>query len=470
MPTRRVEQEEASVRDVIERALSGSPADYTDVRIERRLGTTIKLTNGKIDGFESCTESGGIARCLTNGAWGVAVFNDLAELESCIDEAARIAAIVARDVAEPAGLAPVPCVQDEYRAGVENDFRAVPLSRKIKVLEAYHAAMAQESKRILLTVVDYSDGFSKTTFANSEGTYIVQELPNITLGLNSTARDDKDDIQQGFEHFGEAGGFDGVLGHEDAAKEVARRAVAMLDAPAIQAGQYSVILDPVLAGAFIHEAFGHQCEADFLHQNPRMAEMMTLGTEFGVPELNVVDEGFIPGLRGNVPYDDEGVRRAKTCILKEGRLHSLLHSRETAAKMGAEPTGNARAVGYEYSPIVRMTNTYIDSGETPFEEMIRGIDRGVYAKSFYGGSTAFEQFSFSAAYAYEIVDGEIGGLLRNVVLSGNLFETMRAIDAIGDDRTIVSGAAGCGKNGQFGLATPAGSPHIRIRNVTIGGQ
>ena len=458
------------MRDVIERALAGSPADYTDVRMERRLGTTVKLKKGKIDGLESYTESGGIVRCLANGAWGVAVFNNPSELASCIDEAARISAIVARDVAEPAELAPAPCVQDEYRAEIENDFRAIPLSRKFEVLQAYHKAMAQESKRIVLTEVEYKDGISETTFANSEGTYIVQELPNITLGLYSAASDGDDDIQQGFKSFGEAGGFDVVLGHEDAARDVARRAVAMLDAPLVQAGQYSVILDPTLAGAFIHEAFGHQCEADFLHQNPRMAERMALGTEFGTSELNVVDEGFIPGLRGNVPYDDEGVRRAKTYILKEGRLHSLLHSRETAAKMGAEPTGNARAVGYEYSPIVRMTNTYIEGGNVSFEEMVRGIDRGVYANAFYGGQTAFEQYSFSAGYAYEIVDGEISGLLRNVVLSGNLFETMRAIDAIGDDRTMFCGDAGCGKEDQFGLATPVGSPHIRIRNVTIGGQ
>ena len=462
-------QEEVSVRDVIGRAIGASPADYTDVRIERRAGTSIELKKGKVDGFESYTESGGIVRCLTNGGWGIAVFNDLSELDGCVDEAARVAEIVARDVPEPAVLASVPTVQDIYRAEIENDFRAVPLSRKIEVLKSYHEVMAQESKRIVSADVHYNDGFRETTFASSEGSYIIQELPDITITFVVTAGDGKDDIQKGFESFGHAGGFDIVLGHEDKAREVARRAVAMLDAPVVKAGQHTVILDPVLAGAFIHEAFGHQCEADFLHQNPRMAEIMTLGTEFGAPELNVVDEGFLPGMRGNVPYDDEGVRRDKTYLLKHGRLHSLLHSRETAAKMGAKPTGNGRAIGYEYRPIVRMTNTYIEGGDDSFEEMLRGIDQGVYAKAFYGGQTKFEQFSFSALYAYEIVDGELGGLLRNVVLSGNLFETMKAIDAIGNDQTMFSGDAGCGKNGQNGLAAPPGSPHIRIRNVTIGG-
>jgi len=231
-----------------------------------------------------------------------------------------------------------------------------------------------------------------------------------------------------------------------------------------------VILDPRLAGVFIHEAFGHFCEADFLYKNPRLAEIMTLGNEFGMPDLQVVDEGFISGGRGNAPYDDEGVRREKTYLIKDGRLHSLIHSRETAAKMGAAPTGNARAVSYEYEPIVRMTNTYIESGTSSFEDMIKNVERGIYAVDAYGGQTEFEQFSFSAAYAYEIVDGEVGGLLRNVVLSGNLFETMRSIDAIGNDLEVGGGPGGCGKGGQHPLPVTTGAPHIRIRNVTIGGK
>ena len=138
--------------------------------------------------------------------------------------------------------------------------------------------------------------------------------------------------------------------------------------------------------------------------------------------------------------------------------------------MGVSPTGNARAVSYEHAPIVRMTNTYIQNGPDSFDGMIREIDRGVYACGAYGGETEFEQFSFSAAYAYEIVDGEIGGLLRDVVLTGNLFETLRAIDRIGDDGDVFGGVGGCGKAGQSALAVTTGSPHIRIRNVTIGGK
>jgi len=178
----------------------------------------------------------------------------------------------------------------------------------------------------------------------------------------------------------------------------------------------------------------------------------------------------MPGLRGNIPYDDEGVARAKTHLITKGVLTSLLHSRETAKKMGVAPTGNARAISYEHEPIVRMTNTYIENGDHTFDEMLSEIDHGIYAIKAYGGQTVFEQFTFSAAYAYEIRNGEVGEMLKDVVLTGNLFETLRSIDMIGNDQQVHGGSGGCGKGGQFPLPVTDGSPHIRIQNVTIGGK
>lgn len=458
------------MRKAIEAAIAGSSADYTDVRIERRWGTRVKLKKGRIDALESSTEFGGVVRCLRDGGWGVSVFNDVSLLCRYVEEAARMAEIVGLRTTDPARLAETPAVQDESRAELEDDFRNIALSRKVDLAGAYNRILSEESDRIVSAEVHYADRFSEITFANSEGTFLIQELPDITLSLQATASDGKSNIQQGHVSFGRAGGLDAVLGHENEARDTARRAVAMLDARPVRGGQYVVILDQELAGVFIHEAFGHLCEADLISRNPQVEAVMTWGRAFGVPELQVVDDGYMPGLRGNVPYDDEGVRRSKTYLLKDGCLSSLMHSRETAARMGATPTGNARATGYEYRPIVRMTNTYIENGKDTFAEMIRGVERGIYAKQFYGGQTALEQFSFSAGYAHEIVDGEVGGLLRNVVLSGNLFETLHAIDAIGNDRHLHEGDGGCGKANQMGLPTPVGSPHIRIRNVTIGGQ
>jgi TldD protein len=184
----------------------------------------------------------------------------------------------------------------------------------------------------------------------------------------------------------------------------------------------------------------------------------------------VVDEGYIRGRRGNLPYDDEGVPRQKTYLIKNGKLNSFLHNRETAAKMNQEPTGNARAISYRHEPIVRMTNTYIEEGEKSFEELIGSIDRGIYAKDAYGGQTQLEQFTFSAGHGFVIEDGEIGPMVRDVVLTGNIFRSLENISGIGTDLDIIGSAGGCGKGGQMPLPVTDGSPHIRIEDVTIGGR
>src|SRR3989475_12174667 len=94
--------------------------------------------------------------------------------------------------------------------------------------------------------------------------------------------------------------------YQDRFRVVAQRAVDLLDAPRVRGGAYPVILDNELAGVFIHEAFGHLSEADFVYENPQAREMMTLGRRFGKPGLNVGDNGAAKGLRGTLPHDDEG--------------------------------------------------------------------------------------------------------------------------------------------------------------------
>jgi TldD protein len=198
--------------------------------------------------------------------------------------------------------------------------------------------------------------------------------------------------------------------------------------------------------------------------------MMVMGRRFGSDMLNVFEDGSIPGLRGTHKYDDEGTPTRRNDLIKNGILVGRLHSRETAAKMGEQPTGNARAINYHHAPIVRMTNTAIAGGDTSFQDMIKDIKLGVYACSAYGGETALENFSFSSAYAYMIRDGKIGEMVKDVILAGNLFTTLLNIDAIGDDFRWLRGGGGCGKGSQYPLPIAMGAPHIRIQDVVVGGK
>ena len=116
-----------------------------------------------------------------------------------------------------------------------------------------------------------------------------------------------------------------------------------------------------------------------------------------------------------------------------------------------------------------MTNTYIEPQNATFEDIVSEIKDGIYCKNWYGGMTSMEMFTFSAGEAYRIRNGKVEELLRPVVLSGNLFETLKNIDAIGNDLDMNQGG-GCGKGGQIPLPVSNGSPHIRIRECLVGGK
>jgi TldD protein len=357
--------------------------------------------------------------------------------------------------------------EDVITVDLDDDFRGISMADKKALVEGLNRIILGHD-RIVDTQCVYRDAFSRVTFASSEGTYLQEERPMVTLYTVAIARDG-DNVQTAVESRSGQHGFVFVQGLETLAEAAAQRAEDLLSADSVVGGQYPVVLNQRLAGVFIHEAFGHLSESDFVYENPRAQEMMVLGRQFGQELLTVFDDGSIPGLRGTHEYDDEGTPTGRSELIKNGVLVGRLHSRETAAKMGEPVTGNARATGYRYPPIVRMTNTAIEEGSTSFEEMVKDIRLGIYACDMYGGQTALENFSFSSAYAYMIRDGAVAEMVKDVILAGNLFTTLQSIDAVGDDFEWSQSGGSCGK-GQGGLPVTFGAPHIRIQDVVIGGK
>jgi TldD protein len=248
-----------------------------------------------------------------------------------------------------------------------------------------------------------------------------------------------------------------------------RRAAQALTLPPVQGGTYTVVIDPILTGLFVHESFGHLSEADMAYENPDLLETMSLGRRFGPADLQIFDGAALAGHRGSYLYDDEGVPATNTQLIKDGVLVGRLHSRETAGKLEETPTGNARCLNYHYPPIVRMTNTWIERGNTPVPDLFQDIQEGVYARNWLGGMTNGEMFTFTAGEAWMIRQGQLAEPVRDVTLSGNAFQTLSDIEAIGDDFAWDE-SGGCGKGGQSGLAVGCGGPSLRIRNVVVGGE
>jgi len=456
-----------NIKDIahkLSKTLKGFDADYIEAHFEETETSHLTYRGRELDSIGRSNSVGGNIRALVKGGWGFISFNNFNELPEKVALAVEQARLVGR---EKSRLAEVEPVLDIARDGIEKKPVSIPLAEKKKLLDEYNEIIWHTPK-LQSSVISYGDGYKKTIFLNSQGSYIEQKRADIALRLNAIATEGGD-VQQAGLSIGSRGDFGAITGLHQQIKEMVDHAVALLKAPQIKGGEYTVILDPVLAGVFVHEAFGHLSESDFIYENDRLRQIMTLGKEFGSKELNIIDNPTLTGLRGGYKFDDEGVPASKTYLIQEGKLVGRLHSRETAAKMKEKPTGNARAVSYYYPPIVRMSNTYIEPGKATFDDLISDIKEGIYVKNWYGGTTSMEMFTFSAGEAYMIRGGKLSELARPVVLTGNVFNTLKNIDAIANDLDMNQGG-GCGKGEQVPLPVSNGSPHIRIRRCLIGGE
>jgi len=455
------------MRDRLTEALKVHDVDYADIRIEDKTESQVLFRGPDLDNIGSSRVMGGIVRAWYKGGWGYATFNDLNNLEARVKEACGTAKLVGKETSQLASIEPV---VDEIPASMEKDFRDIPLSEKKALVEEYNQILLHYHEKIQTSTAMYADSFKTVWFASSEGAYVMEEKPNLFVYLQAIARDG-DIIQRGFKMTGGAEGYQMVEGFHDKATESAAKAIELLSARPVKGGKYTVVTNPLMTGVFTHEAFGHLSEADFVYENPQMKEIMVLGKRFGVENLNILDDGSYPGGLGTHRYDYEGTPTRKNYLIQDGILVGRLHSRETAARMGEGPTGNARSVHFQHPPIVRMTNTYLDVGNAKFEDMIKDVELGVYAIDMVGGQTAMEMFTFSAAYGYMIRDGKVAELVRDVTLTGNVFETLMNIDMIGDDLDWTpNGPGGCGKGNQQPLRVGIGGPHIRIQNCIVGGE
>ncbi len=455
------------MRDQMADALRGSGADYAEIRVERAEQTSLSFRGPEMDEISSASSLGGVTRALVKGGWGVVTFNDLSDLRASVREAVACARLVGKEHSHLAEVEPTGKIIPPPE--MERDFRGVPLAEKQQLVRQYNHLMLGAHPKIQTTSVRYSDRYREVCFINSDGSYFEETRPDLTLSLNAVARDGNL-VQRAHEGLGRAAGFEIALNLESKAETAAKRAADLLQAPPVQGGNYTVVVNQKLGGVFAHEAFGHLSEADAVYENEKLRDLMVLGKRFGPDHLNIVDDGSYPGGRGTHPLDDEGVPARENHLIKDGILVGRLHNRETAGRMREEATGNARAIAWNFPPIVRMTNTYIGPSDASFQDLIKDVELGLYACDMIGGQTMGEMFTFSAAHGYMIRKGEIAELVRDVVLTGNVFETLKHIDLIADDLAWDDGGGGCGKGAQSPLPVGLGSPHLRIQGVVVGGQ
>lgn len=454
---------------VVQETLEGR-ADYYDVRIMDVTGTIIELKNKEVTKATSGKDSGACIRVLYGGAWGFASTPDVSgqSLKDAAERAARMARGISDRVKGKTTLAPVKVVQDDITMPMRHSFLDMPIEEKLDLLLSTHEAVKDYDFITNLTAT-YKDSYTVEEFYSSEGASIVSRTPRLLWSLDLVGKKNGD-IQSVRRRIGRTTGFEAFDGDPQvrAARDAAASLVALLNGKSPPSGPMPVIADPELTGVFAHEAVGHASEADLVTSGDSCFEGL-IGKQIGSEIVTIKDDATIPGSFGSYIYDDEGVRTRTKTLIKNGVLNEYIHSRETAARVGMEDNGGARAESYHGRPLVRMSNTYIEKGDSSFREMMEDIRLGVYAKGTRGGqvNTAQGFFQFNAQEAYLIENGEITKPLRDVSLSGRTLDILKLIDLVGYDETV--GHAGlCGK----GQTVPVGDggPHIRISKCVVGGR
>ncbi|NEQ39134.1 MAG: TldD/PmbA family protein [Okeania sp. SIO3I5] len=452
-----------------------SQVDYLAIRLEESQGTDILLRGHKIETLSEGISIGGQVRACYKGAWGFASFNQISTLKDRIQEAIAAAKLIGQ---EETILAPIPIIQATNVVSLTGkDPRHIPLADKKELCEHYGQVLRSVDPRIATISVRYGDSTQKVILATSEGTILEQSWTDMEMRFAATAKNGET-VQTGRETTGSRKAYEDLTNLDNRVRSAAERAVNSLALPIVPGNTYTVVIDPILTGLFVHEAFGHLSEADMVYENPDLLEVMTIGRRFGPENLQIFDGAKVPPLlnaekgevhRGSYIYDDEGTPATTTQLIQDGVLVGRLHSRETAGKLGEVATGNARCLDYHYPPLVRMTNTWIAPGKTPISDLFSDIKEGVYARNWLGGMTNGEMFTFSAGEAWMIRNGELAEPVRDVTLSGNVFNTLADIEAIADD-FYWDESGGCGKGGQDDLPVGCGGPSLRIRNVVVGGD
>ncbi len=451
-------------------AALGRQIDDADLYFEYRTSESMLLEEGIIKQATKNINQGVGVRALAHEKTGYA-FSDEISVENL-----ELAGSRAKGIAERAGTGTSPPVKvggtpphDLYPVRLQPV--EIPLEKKIDLLQRIDAIARKADPRIVQVMASFACESKIVMIATSAGVMVGDIQPLSRLNITCIAQEGEN-RQVGswggggradFEFFLEGGRF------ELYAKEAARLAIMNLSAADAPAGTMDVVLGPGWPGILLHEAIGHGLEGDF-NRKKTSAFSDRIGQQVGSPLVTVVDDGTIPGRRGSLNIDDEGTPTGRTVLIERGILRGYLQDRLNARLMGMEPTGNGRRESYAYQPLPRMTNTFMLSGDSTPEEIIRSVKHGLYAVTFGGGQVDITsgKFVFSASEAYMIEDGKVTKPVRGATLIGHGPDVLTRVTMVGNDLKLDEGVGTCGKDGQS-VPVGVGLPTIKIEGLTVGG-
>lgn len=353
--------------------------------------------------------------------------------------------------------------------------QSLPREEKIALLHRVDKVARATDARVQEVTASLSGVYEQVLVAASDGTLAADIRPLVRLSISVQVEHDGK-RERGSSGGGGRFGYDFFLEQEQGevradnwAREAVRMALVNLSAVAAPAGAMPVVLGAGWPGVLLHEAVGHGLEGDF---NRRGTSVFSgqMGKLVASPLCTVVDDGTIPGLRGSLAVDDEGVPGQYNMLIENGILKGYMQDKLNARLMGVAPTGNGRRESYAHLPMPRMTNTYMLAGKSTPEEIIASVKYGLYAPNFGGGQVDITsgKFVFSTSEAYLIENGKVTKPVKGATLIGSGIEAMQQISMVGNDLALDKGVGICGKEGQS-LPVGVGQPTLKLDKLTVGG-
>jgi TldD protein len=447
---------------VLERALARG-GDMAELYAEARRGFALTLDDNRVERPQGGRERGACVRVVQGDSTYYGHVDGLAE-EDLLRVAGSVSEAVRGDQRHPAALSAA-----RRAAGHPVAIRPeeVEAARKADLLRSCNERARAAGAEVTQARIAYAESQRQIEVFGSDGRAAADERTRVRLGAQVVARRDGR-VETGSDTRGGHAGWELLEEDPEAvADRAARRALTLLDAVDAPTGKLPVVVGNGFGGVLLHEAVGHGLESDAV-QKQASVYAGRLGDQLADPSVTAYDDGSRRNAWGSDGTDDEGTPTRRTTVIEDGRLTSYLYDLLRARKDGVESTGNGRRESFRHLPIPRMTNTFFAPGDATPDDLISGVERGFYAVSFGGGQVepATGDFVFGVSEGYLIENGEVTAPVRGATLVGNGLETLRAIDGIADDLDIATGY--CGKAGQT-VPAGVGQPHVRIRELTVGG-
>ena len=437
---------------------------YADIRIEKTETAAYMVHNGEVKQNSETSVTGAMIRVYDGKMWYTSVTNELNAVQSELDSLAAIAE-PNDDIANDPVVKMFEVNKDKVlHFDGENDVRKITRQQREDLVSHYISACVDKTlPEMKQWYAGYSQAHVIKEFYSSKGAEIIQDYQQcgVWVFFDFVIGEVKTTGGRNFRGMF----FDKLFGHE---QEIIDRRERYLDyaknAVDVTPGDYVCVLSPAVTGMFTHESFGHKSEADFMLNDKTLQEEWVMGKKVGSELVSICDSGDMFPHRGYIAYDDEGTAPKETWLIKNGVLTGRLHDANSASVLGEELTGNARAEDFGYVPMVRMTNTYMQAGESTPEEIIAGVEDGIYVYNVNYG-TGQGTFTMQPNCCYRIRNGKLAEPLRVNVVTGTVFQTLFDIDAVGNDLEFCD-LSTCGKNGQS-MPVSDGGPTIRVRKLTI---